>query len=109
MGIFAESSKSYHKSWSTCLMQLVKDKKIPSLESGWCDLMQNVSFPWTVITEYCVGCVDYAGQNIFYVSRNFYVGCAGQIYFCLGQNVVLGSIFLRESKCSAWVNIFEGV
>ena len=56
-------------------------------------------------SNYYVGCVGYEGQNIFYVSHNFYVGCMGQIYFCVGQNFLRGP--LRESKIFAWVNFFR--
>ena len=36
----------------------------------------------------------------FYVGHNFYVGCVGQIYFCVGQ------FFLRVSKIFALSNFY---
>ena len=53
-----------------------------------------------------MGCVGYVGQNIFYVGHNFCVVCVGQIYFCVDQNFLRGS--LRGPKIYAWVN-FLGV
>ena len=47
-----------------------------------------------------MGCVGYVGQNIFYMGHNFYVGCVGQIYFCVSQ------FFLRDSKTFACVNFY---
>ena len=46
-----------------------------------------------------MGCVSYVGQNIFYVGHNFYVGCVGQKYFCMGQDL------LQEFKVF-WVDQF---
>ena len=37
------------------------------------------------------------GSKFFYVGHNFNVGCVGQIYFCVGQNLLHGSMFLRDS------------
>ena len=58
-------------------------------------------------SNYYVGWVGYMGQNIFYVRHNFYVGCVGQIYFCVGQNFLRGS--LRGSKIYAWIKFLEVV
>ena len=55
-------------------------------------------------SNFCVGCVGYVGQNIFYMGLNFYVGCVGQTFFMWVQ------IFLHESfrgsKFFAWVQQF---
>ena len=40
-------------------------------------------------------------ESKFYVRHNFYVGCVGQIYFCVDQHFLRGSIFFT------WVNIFR--
>ena len=34
----------------------------------------------------------------FYVGHNFYMGCVGQIYFCVGQFFYVGQHFLCELK-----------
>ena len=71
----------------------------------------------------CVGCVEtwvtwvawialvkLLRGSTCYVGHNFYVGCVGQIYFCVGQNFLRGSIFLRGSTFFAWVkNLCEGL
>ena len=31
-------------------------------------------------SNFCLSCVGYVGQNIFYVGHNFYVGCVGKIF-----------------------------
>ena len=55
-------------------------------------------------SNFQVGWVGYAGQNIFYLGHNF---CVGQIYFCVGLWV--GPIFLRRiffgggsAFCTRW-------
>ena len=48
-------------------------------------------------SNFYVGCVGCVGLNFFYVGHNFNVGCVGQIYFCVGQNLLHGSMFLRDS------------
>ena len=53
---------------------------------------------WVAWVKIYVGCVSYVGQNIFYVGHNFYVGCVGQIYFCVGPEF-FAWVF-------AWVTIF---
>ena len=45
-----------------------------------------------------MGCVGYVGQNIFYV------GCVGQIHFCVGQTFLRG--YFRGLKFFAWVQHF---
>ena len=42
--------------------------------------------------------------STFYVGHNFYVGCVGQIYFCVGQFIWLG--LLRGSNIFTWVQNF---
>ena len=45
-------------------------------------------------------CVGYVGLNIFYVGHNFYVSFVSQIYFCVGQNFLRGSIsYVVNSFC----------
>ena len=64
-----------------------------------------------------VGCVDYVGQNTFYVGHNFYLGCVGRIYFCVGQiffrgsnffcvDLCMGQNFLRGSQIFVLVNFY---
>ena len=42
--------------------------------------------------------------STFYVGHNFYVGCVGQIYFCVGQFIWRGP--LRGSNIFTWVQNF---
>ena len=45
------------------------------------------------------GSICFLGGSSFYVGHNFYVGCVGQIYFCVGQNFfVWVQYFLRGSN-----------
>ena len=53
-----------------------------------------------------VAWIKFLRGSTCYVGHNFYVGCVGQIYFCMGQNFLRGSIFLRVSKLFVWVKKF---
>ena len=58
--------------------------------------------------NFYVGGVGYMGKIIFYVGHNFYLGCVGQMYFCVGQNFLrefkfFGSKFFRGSTFLWWV------
>ena len=43
--------------------------------------------------NFYVDCVDYVGQNIFYMGHNFYVGYVSQMYFAWVQMFLHGSTF----------------
>ena len=50
--------------------------------------------------NFYVDCVDYVGQNIFYMGHNFYVGYVSQMYFAWVQ------MFLHGSTLFTWVQNF---
>ena len=58
---------------------------------------------WIALVKLLRGLKYLLGGSTCYVGHNFYVGCVGQIYFCVGQFFYVGQHFLRELKISVRV------
>ena len=73
--------------------------------------------PWVAWVKFLRGLHGLRGSKYFYVGHNFYVGCVGQIYFCVDQiffhgskffcvDLCMGQNFLRGSKIFVLVNFY---
>ena len=57
--------------------------------------------PWPACVKFLRG-LRGLRWSTFYVGHNFYVGCVGQNFFCVGQFLYVVQNFLRESKFFTW-------
>ena len=94
----------------------LRPKKIFNKKSR--DWLQVFAFKWLFHNESAKlrglrGNMGYVGSWVAWAhglrGSHFYVGgvgCGGRIYFCVGQNYLRGSIFLRGSSFFPWLKIF---